>query len=155
MSLILLKGGGSSSEVSSVTVTALPAIVSIDGLVSSSQMISSISVAESEVLQISRAIGDAVYVYSHGGDVGRTNISGASIISSTCLDQAVDGFEEIVQFYVRNRASKSEAVNKQITVAINKQIISGYLASFSAELSQQSPRLATWNMMLLSVRKNI
>lgn len=108
-------------------------------------IISNVQYGQTSAAQFQRSLGNTIYVYSFGDEMGNLTISGLAF-PRTCDDK--NGLREVLEFYRNNRVAKSVA---RIRITFADETIDGFLVAMSMATADVSSGVHSFQLLLRSI----
>lgn len=105
----------------------IPGRIEIDGFEPLAAIIDAPSIDQSVNVQFMQSLGQPVYVYVFGDNMGGVVISG-TCFAGLCTDESKNGIKEVIDYYEDFRASQNPDL---ITVTYGAASLSGFLTKMA------------------------
>jgi hypothetical protein len=102
---------------------ALPSLIDVQGLPSSTVLITSAGFAQNANVQFMQSLSRLIYVYSFGEQMGTVQISGIALWKE-CSGAVGTGIKEIMRYYQNNSVS---ARRSPVTITLVQERVDGFL----------------------------
>ena len=124
----------------------LPAFITVRGFPRARAMLNQVAMSQAVSLQIMRTLGQRVFIYGFGDNIGDLRISGVGF-ANRCISDYQTGFSDVFNYYLTNKVVPN---NSTVMITLdNSSTLLCYLVSVAFQVVHEEFRTVGFTMNFL------